>query len=171
MPGGIPQNSNQTDGSLSKSGSRDDDEVEEVARRSINQLGFMLRAPLTAATSIAWAVSAPVWLVKSQSLTCLSIKGTQQAYKNKIVQPWLESLSNEGEKSLRGIIELSSKAARDALSGKIQTEDTRYARELETKKKPLDETTVSHLVTAFVNLLAAEEALQGLNGIIGQRKS
>ena len=34
-----------------RSGSRDDDEVEEVARRSIDQLGFMLRAPLTAATS------------------------------------------------------------------------------------------------------------------------
>jgi len=39
-------------------------------------------------------------------------------------------------------------------------EDIRYARELETKKNPLDETTVGNLVTAFVNLLAAEEALQ-----------
>jgi len=41
----------------------DDDEAEEAARRSVEQLGFMLRTPLIAVTSIVWTVSAPIWAI------------------------------------------------------------------------------------------------------------
>jgi hypothetical protein len=149
----------------------DNKSVEGAVQYNIERLGFMLRAPLvTAITSIVWTVSAPIWVFMPKSRTChISIKALQQQYNDRIVQPWLEGLSKEGEKSLLGVIKLSSDAARGTLNSALEREEIRYTRELETKKKPLDDTTVDNLVTAFVNLLAAEEALQELYGRIGRK--
>ena len=142
----------------------DDDEVEEAAGSSIEQLGFMLRAPLTAVTSIVWTVNAPTWVFIPQSHTYhLPMKEIQQQYKDMIVQPWLESLNKEGEKTLLGTISLTSSAAKGILDRILEREAIRYTRESETEQKPLDDMVVDNLVTASVNLLAAEEALQELN--------
>ena len=69
-PSSDDDNSDTGDGSPLDSPLRDyGDEVEEVARRSVEQLGFMLRAPLTAVTSIAWTFSAPAWVFLPESHT------------------------------------------------------------------------------------------------------
>lgn len=156
------------DGSPTHSPLRDyGDEVEEVARRSIEQLGFMLRAPLTAVTSIAWTFSAPVWVFLPESHTYhLSMEVIQQEYKNKIIEPWLEALNKEGEETLIGVIRLSSEEAKGTVDSALEREAARYDEQSGTQKRP-DDTTVDNLVTTFVNLLAAEEALQELQGRIG----
>jgi len=168
LPGGelpsssINQDNNDTGGgSLPYSPLRDyGDEVEEAARRSIEQLGFMLRAPLTAVASFAWAFGAPVWAFMPESRTYhLSMDMIQQEYKSKIVEPWLEDLNKEGEGTLIGVIRLSSKAAKDTVDSALEREATRY-----NETSGTDDTTVDNLVTTFVNLLAAEEALQELQG-------
>ena len=138
------------------------DEVEEVARRSVEQLGFMLRAPLTAVTSIVWTFGAPVWVFLPESHTYhLSMEVIQQEYKNKIIEPWLEALNKEGEETLIGVIRASSEKAKNTVDGARDREAARY-----NEKRP-DETTVDNLVTVFVNLLAAEAALKELQGNIG----
>jgi AcrR family transcriptional regulator len=144
--------------------------VEAAARRAIEELGFMLRAPITVMTTITWTLGAPFWVFMPKSRTYhLAIDVIHQQYKAQIVQPWLESMREEGERTLLGIISLSSNAARDSLNNALEREEARYQRELENKQKPLDPEVVEHLVAAYVNLLAAEEALQELSGRIDRR--
>ena len=89
-----------------------------------------------------------------------------QQYKAEIIQPWIESLNEEGEGALLSTIRLGFDAVRDSLNSALEREKARYQRRVENEQLPLDEETVGHLVAAYVNLLAAEEALQGLNGRI-----
>jgi hypothetical protein len=148
----------------------EDGNIEAAARCAIDGLGFMLRAPITIMTTVTWTLGAPYWVFIPKSRTYhLALDTIHQQYKAQIVQPWLESLNKEGERTLLGTIRLSSNAARDSLNSALEREQTRYERELKTKQKPVDEKAVENLVAAYVNLLAAEEALQELNGRIGQQ--
>ena len=97
------------------------------------------------------------------------MKAIKEQYNQMIVHPWLESLNKEGEESLLGIIGLSSRAAKDILNGALEREESRFTREWQTKNQPLDDRIVDNLVTAFVNLLAAEAALHELKWRIGQK--
>ena len=83
-------------------------------------------------------------------------------YKDEIVDPWIRSLKEEGEKSLIGTIEVSSKVGKDLATSALEREDNRYKRELEEKNKPVDQETVKHLIAHYGNLVAAEEALKEL---------
>jgi len=83
-------------------------------------------------------------------------------YKDEIVDPWISSLKEEGEKSLIGTIELSSKVAKELVTSALEREDNRYKRELEGKNKPVDQGTVQHLIAIYGNLIAAQEALREL---------
>ena len=138
------------------------DEVEEAALNSVEQLGFMLRAPLTAIASIAWAFGTPIWALMTKSHTYhLPMAVLQQHYKDELVTPWLEGLNEEGEASLIGVIHLTSREVRAIVNGELEKENVRYSKRSETLKS-LDKVTVENLVMASVNLLAAEEALQEL---------
>ena len=83
-------------------------------------------------------------------------------YRDEIVDPWIRSLKEEGEKSLIGTIEFSSRVAKDLVTSALEREDNRYKRELEEKNKPVDQETVKHLIASYGNLVAAEEALKEL---------
>ena len=145
----------------------DDGNVEAAARSAIDRLGFILRAPITVMTAITWTLGAAFWVFTPKTRTYhLALDKIHQQYKARIVQPWLESLNKEGERTLLGTIDLSSNAARNSLNIALEREQKRYQRELETKQKPIDQEAVEHLVAAYVNLLAAEEALQELHGRI-----
>ena len=145
----------------------EDANVEAAAQRAIDGLGFMLRASTTAMTTVTWTLGAPFWAFMPHSRTYhLELDVIREQYKAQIVQPWIESLNNEGEKTLLGTIRLTSNAGIDSLNSALEREKARYQREVENKQQPLDEDTVGLLVAAYVNLLAAEEALQELNGRI-----
>ena len=145
----------------------EDANVEAAAQRAIDSLGFMLRASTTVMTTITWTLGAPFWVVMPHSHTyLLEMDVIRQQYKTQIVQPWIESLNKEGERTLLGTIGLSSNTARESLNSALEREKARYQREVENKQQPLGEETVGQLVAAYVNLLAAEEALQELNGRI-----
>ena len=83
-------------------------------------------------------------------------------YKDEIVDPWIRSLKEEGEKSLIGTIEISSKVAKDLVTSALEREDNRFKREREGKNKPVDQRTVQYLISIYGNLVAAEEALKEL---------
>ena len=124
----------------------------------------MLRASTTVIRTVNWTSGTPSWAFKSRSRTYhLELDVIRQQYKAQIVQPWIESLNNRGERTLLGTIRLSNNAARESLNSALEREKVRYMREVDNKQQPLDEETVGQLVAAYVNLLAAEEALQELN--------
>ena len=143
----------------------EDANVEAAAQRAIDGLGFMQRASTTAMTTVTWTLGAPFWAFMPHSHSYhLELDVIRQQYKAQIVQPWIESLNNEGERTLLGTVLLISNAARESLNSALEREKARYQREVDNKQQPLDEETVGLMVAAYVNLLAAEEALQELNG-------
>ena len=85
-----------------------------------------------------------------------------QQYKDQIVQPCLESLNEEGERTLLGAMRSGFISAKESLTNALIMEEDRYERGLEGKTKPLDLDTVNRLIAIYGNLIAAEEALKEL---------
>jgi len=139
------------------------DDAEVVVQRSINDLGFMLRAPLTVLATVPFVLSLPIWpwVVHSRAYH-LGVDVIHNRYWDEIVEPWIRSLKEEGDKSLIGTIEFSSKVAKDLVTSALEREDNRYKREFEWKNSSIDQETVQHLMTSYGNLVAAEEALREL---------
>ena len=137
-----------------------DNDLEAAVERSVEDLGFMLRAPITALTTIPFVFGLPVWpwIVHSRAYH-LETDVIHDRYKDEIINPWIRSLKEEGKKSLIGAIELSSEVAMELVTTTLEREDRRYNRELEGKNKPMDQRAVRHLITLYGNLVAAEAAL------------
>ena len=149
------------DESESESDLRDDAEV--AVQRSFDELGFMLRAPITVLATVPFVFGLPIWpwIVRSRAYH-LGMNVVYNRYKDEIVDPWIRSIKEEGETSLIGTIEVSSKVAKDLVTSALEREDNRYKRELGGKKEPVDERTVQCLISTYGNLVAAEEALREL---------
>ena len=147
----------------SESNSDLEDDVEVAVQRSIDDLGFMLRAPITVLATVPFVFGLPIWpwVVHSRAYH-LGMDVIHNRYKDEIVDPWIQNLNEQGEKSLIGTIELSSKVAKDLVTSTLEREDDRYKRELEGKTKPVDLDTVNRLIAIYGNLIAAEEALKEL---------
>ena len=140
-----------------------EDDAEVAVQRSIDELGFMLRAPITALATVPFVFGLPIWPWKVHSRAChLEMDVIHNRYKDEIVEPWIRSLEEEAEKSLIGTIEFSSKMARDLVTSALEREDQRFKRELEGKTKPVDLDAMNHLIAIYGNLVAAEEALREL---------
>jgi len=140
-----------------------DNDVEVAVQKSINELGFMLRAPIAVLATVPFVFGLPVWpwMVHSRAYH-LEMDVIYNRYKDEIITPWIRSLKEEGEKSLIGTIELSSTVAKELVTSALTREDKRYNRELEGKNKPMDQGAVQHLITIYGNLVAAEAALAEL---------
>jgi len=123
----------------------------------------MLRAPITVLATLPFVFGLPIWpwVVYSRAYH-LEMDVIYNRYKDEIVDPWIKSLREEGEKSLIGTIECSSNVAKELVTSALEREDNRYKRELEGKNKPVDQGTVQHLIAIYGNLVAAEEALREL---------
>ena len=141
----------------------DNDDVETAVQKSINDLGFMLRAPIAVLATVPFVFGLPIWpwIVHSRAYH-LEMDVIYNRYKDEIINPWIRSLKEEGEKSLIGTIELSSQVARELVTSALTREDKRYNRELDGKNKPMDQGAVQHLITVYGNLVAAEAALTAL---------
>jgi hypothetical protein len=135
-------------------------DVEEAVQQSIGKLGFMLRAPITVLATVPFVFGLPIWpwMVHSRAYH-LEMDVIYSRYKDEIINPWIRSIKEEGEKSLIGTIELSSTVAKELVTSALDREDKRYNRELDTKNKPMDPGAVQHLITIYGNLTAAEAAL------------
>ena len=140
-----------------------DGDVEEAVQRSFNDLGFMLRAPIAVLATVPFVFGLPIWpwMVHARAYH-LDMDVIYNRYKGEIINPWIRSLTEEGEKSLIGTIILSSRVAKELVTSTLEREDQRYNRELDGKNKPMDQGAVQHLITVYGNLVAAEAALAAL---------
>jgi len=138
------------------------DDAEVAVQRSIDELGFMLHAPITVLATVPFVFNLPIWPWMVSRAYHLGMDVIYNRYRDEIVDPWIRSLKEEGEKSLIGTIECSSKVAKNLVTSALEREDNRYKRELEAKDKPLDRATVERLIAIYGNLVAAEEALKEL---------
>ena len=139
------------------------DGAEIAVQQSIDELGFMLRAPITMLATVPFVFGLPIWPWKIYSRAYhLGMDVIHNRYKDEIVDPWITSLKEEGERSLIGTIVFSSKVAKDLVTSALEREDNRFKRELEEKTKPMDLDAVNHLIAMYGNLVAAQEALKEL---------
>ena len=123
----------------------------------------MLRAPITVLATVPFVFGLPIWPWMTHSRAYhLGMDLIHNRYKDIIVDPWIRGLKEEGEKSLIGTIEFSSKVAKDLVTSALEREDKRFKRELEGKSKPVDLDAMNHLIAIYGNLVAAEEALREL---------
>jgi len=141
----------------------DNDDVEVAVQKSVNDLGFMLRAPIAVLATVPFVFGLPIWpwMIHSRAYH-LEMDVIYNRYKDEIINPWIRSLKEEGEKSLIGTIELSSQVARELVTSALTREEKRYNRELDAKNKPMDQGAVQHVITIYGNLVAAEAALAAL---------
>ena len=146
-----------------KSEAVENDGVEAAAHRSLNDLGFMLRAPIAVLATVPFVFGLPIWpwIVHSRAYH-LDMNVIYNQYKDEIIDPWIRSLKEEGEKSLIGTIQLSSQVAKELVTSVLAREDMRYNRELDGKDEPMDQAVVQHLITVYGNLVAAEAAMTAL---------
>jgi hypothetical protein len=141
--------------------SEEGDDVEVPVQRSIDELGFMLRAPITMLATVPFVFGLPIRSRKLYSRVYhLGMDVIYNQYRDEIVDPWIRSLKEEGEKSLIGTIEVSSKVMKDMVISAFKREDNRYKQELEGNNIPVVPGMVPHLVAIYGNLVAAEEALR-----------
>ena len=139
------------------------DDAEVAAQRSIDELGFMLRALITMLATVPFVYGLPIWPWKVHSRAYhLGMDVIHNRYRDEIVDPWIRCLKEEGEKSLVGTIEVSSKVAKDLVTSALEREDNRFKRELDIASKPVDREMVEHLTASCGNLVAAEAALSEL---------
>ena len=146
-----------------KSEAVENGDVEVATQRSINDLGFMLRAPITVLATVPFVFGLPIWpwMVHSRAYH-LDMDVIYNRYKDIIINPWITSLKEEGEKSLIGTIKLSSQVAKELVTSALAREDQRYNRELDGKKNRIDQGALRHPITVYGNLVAAEAALTAL---------
>ena len=137
----------------------DNGDVEVAVQQIVNDLGFMLREPIAVLPTVPFVFCLPIWPCMVQSRTHhLEMDVICNRYKDIIVNPWIRSLIEEGEKSLIGTIELSSQVAKELVTSALTREEKRYKRELD---GIVDQGAVQHL-TDYGNLVAAEAALTEL---------
>lgn len=141
----------------------EDEDMEDSMRRDLDELGFMLRAPISAIAAISFVFGSPFWpwIIHKRSYH-LSMDIIHSRYQEEIVAPWMRDMQDEGERSLLGTISKSSEVAKEAVEGALRREEERYEREKESKSKPVPPGTIQHLVAVHGNLLAAEGALTQL---------
>lgn len=143
-----------------------DENVEEAVQKGIDDLGFMLRAPIAVLATVPFVFGLPIWpwVVRSRTYR-LEMDVIYRRYKGEIVDPWIKGLTEEGKKSLIGTIDISSQVARDLVRSALERERNRYDRELELKKS-VELQALVYLIANYGNLVAAEEALKILFGRI-----
>jgi hypothetical protein len=90
----------------------------------------MLRAPIAVLATVPFVFGLPIWpwMIHSRAYH-LEMDVIYNRYKDEIINPWVRSLKEEGEKSLIGTIELSSKVAKELVASALTREDKRYNRE------------------------------------------
>ncbi|KIM23876.1 hypothetical protein M408DRAFT_332078, partial [Serendipita vermifera MAFF 305830] len=136
------------------------DEGEQKALKTVDDLGFMLRAPISAMATIPFVFGLPIWpwMAYSKSFH-LEMNIIESQYRREIVEPWYRILQEESQKALSGTIVASSEVAREAVLKALSREDGRYERESAHKNSPTKAGMVQHMVAMQSNLYAAEAAL------------
>ncbi|CCA76328.1 hypothetical protein PIIN_11894 [Serendipita indica DSM 11827] len=136
------------------------DAAEQQARQAVEDLGFILRAPITAVATIPFVFGLPIWpwIIHSQSFH-LAMDVIEGRYREEIVKPWIKDLARESEKSLTGTITASSQVGKTAVENALAREDARYKRESEERNQN-KYGMVPNMVALNSSLWAAESALQ-----------
>jgi hypothetical protein len=153
---------------------------EEDQQKAIDALGFMLRAPATAITFVPFVLGAFIWpfITKVsgqmsyqthpifkwlQSKTFrLDREKIEEAFLVKIVEPFLNNLKFEGQKSLQETMRRSGVVAKAAVADALEREDERYMKERLEKQSPPPKKYIAAVVAAHANFIAAEAAFQTL---------
>ncbi|KAH7919236.1 hypothetical protein BV22DRAFT_1041126 [Leucogyrophana mollusca] len=140
--------------------------VTEEQDHTVEQLGFMLRAPVAVLATIPWLLGSAVWPFMAYSKNyVLNKKALTKELRQRAIIPYLEILRKDGRQTLDGVREQSSKIAVKAVREALEQEDLRYQQERRQKdaeNPPPDVSAATSSIILLLNLLAAESGLRYL---------
>ncbi|OBZ66421.1 hypothetical protein A0H81_13702 [Grifola frondosa] len=145
--------------------------------KDIQQLGFMLRAPVAVLATIPWFLGVGVWLFMARSKQyLLNVESLIEELQERAIRPYFDGLHEEGVTTLENIGERSSKVAELAIHESLEEEERRYQQERSLKQKersqnepPRPIIAVSSM-TLLLNLLAADSGLLGIQRHLTESK-
>ncbi|KLO16285.1 hypothetical protein SCHPADRAFT_901671 [Schizopora paradoxa] len=147
------------DSEKSTVGSRDGD----GRRRSVDDLGFMLRAPITVVASLSWLLGSGVWPFMKQSEKIVMDKQEfMEQLQKQLLARIFENLQKEGQVTLAAMMDSSWTAAKSVVEDELKSEEQRYGSEGTLKSKPVSEEKLAASLAALLNFVAAESAMAKL---------
>ncbi|KLO16273.1 hypothetical protein SCHPADRAFT_995240 [Schizopora paradoxa] len=132
----------------------------------LDELGFMLRAPITILASVAWVIGVGFWpfMKQSEKIFMRKTDFTEQLHKH-LLSVFFEDLQEEGRETLELIMDKSWRMAKSVVEEKLKSEDMRYENEKILKQNGRDRANdqLTALLPPLLNYLAAESALAQLH--------
>ena len=112
-----------------------------------------------ASQEISGVINSRQWSLFNRQYS-IEIDTLHDRFKDKIVDPWIRELKEEGERTLLEVSQASIRAAKDWMASALLEKEDRYKRELEAKRKEMHvgEAEVSRFTAVYTNLLSAEAA-------------
>ncbi|KAL6308883.1 hypothetical protein BKA93DRAFT_725025 [Sparassis latifolia] len=133
----------------------DGDEAE-----GIDELGFMLRAPIAVIAAVPWLLGAGIWpFMKRSEQHVLDQTAFLEELKKHVVRPFSDALKQEGKRTLEQMMSKSFEAAKDAVKDSLANEEKRFENERRQDKNKYSSETVASAVSTLLDFLAAESAL------------
>ncbi|KLO15519.1 hypothetical protein SCHPADRAFT_938629 [Schizopora paradoxa] len=135
-------------------------DIRSFIAKDFDSLGFMVKGPVTAIAAFSWAISAGVWPFMYR-LKAFEIKKAEitRTFDAEVVNTFLKSLKQEGEKTLEGVLRVSAEGAKAAVEDVLMKEETRYQIERSKKEQPADKRIVAETLACFINFQAADSAM------------
>ncbi|KLO16294.1 hypothetical protein SCHPADRAFT_221937 [Schizopora paradoxa] len=136
---------------------------EDEWKRGVENLGFMLRAPITVVASLSWLLGSGVWPFMRQSERIVIDKRELLDHLRKqLLAKIFEDLRKEGESTLAAMMDGSWVAAKSVVEDELKSEEQRYNSEAALKRKPLSEEKLAPSLSTLLNFVAAESAMSKL---------
>ncbi|GBE87120.1 hypothetical protein SCP_1003670 [Sparassis crispa] len=138
------------------------------ARNDVEQLGFMLRAPIAVLATIPWLLSSGVWPFMARSKHYVLDKAAViDEIETRAMRPYLDGLRKESMETLRNIEVTSSTVARRAVEDALEEEEDLFIREQQARRHgghsehELRSKAIASM-TLLLNLSCAEAGLETL---------
>ncbi|KIJ60882.1 hypothetical protein HYDPIDRAFT_31927 [Hydnomerulius pinastri MD-312] len=139
---------------------------EDERQVTVDDLGFMLRAPIAVLAAVPLVLGSAIWpfIIRGKQFVIDKAQLTV-VIKERIISPYLEGLKTEASVTLEAMIRKSSQAARVAVVDALVAEENRFVRaryQKESWEESQKEEVTNSCLSVLLNLLAAEAALQQL---------
>ncbi|KAH7927606.1 hypothetical protein BV22DRAFT_268537 [Leucogyrophana mollusca] len=149
---------------LSDSSSGSMDTSESFSR--VEDLGFMLRAPIAVIAAVPWLFGSAIWpFMKNTEKFILNKDAFVTELKEHIIYPFFEALKQEGQNTLEQMMARSSEAARGAVRDALAMEEQQFESEQAVGNQSSSQT-IGTALNTLLNLIAAEAALIKLQGLL-----
>ncbi|KLO16276.1 hypothetical protein SCHPADRAFT_938044 [Schizopora paradoxa] len=128
--------------------------------RGVEDLSFMLRAPIKVVASLSWLLGSGVWpFMKQSEKIVMDEQDFLGHLREDFVADILKNIQKESEITLTAMMDSSWIAAKSVIEVELEKEENYYRKERLLKSKPVSEEKVAASFATLLNFVAAESAI------------